>query len=295
VYRLDDGLAGKVWRSGEALWSSDTRSDERSLNQGTGMLGAFVFPVVAEGRTIGVLSFNSDEVRQPDERLLQAVRAIGSQIGQFLRRKEGEEALRNYALQQRLIAEFGQQAFANTALEELLPRAARLATDTLKTDYSQVLELAPDGSLLVYKAVSGWPEDWVGSRTVAVLPGSRLEALLTHGKPRVVENYAAESDVLPSPLLQLGITSGVQVPILGSKGAYGLLGTHTREGGASGKTRSSSCAASPTFSPPRSSARTPRTGWRTSRNSTRSRACPTATCSATGWSRRSPWRSATTG
>jgi signal transduction histidine kinase len=58
------------------------------------MRGAFVFPVVSEGRTIGVLSFNSREIRDPEEPLLQAILAIGSQIGQFIERKRAEEALR---------------------------------------------------------------------------------------------------------------------------------------------------------------------------------------------------------
>ena len=39
-----------------------------------------------EGKVIGVLAFNNREVREPDARLLQAVRVIGSQIGQFVQR-----------------------------------------------------------------------------------------------------------------------------------------------------------------------------------------------------------------
>ena len=52
------------------------------------------FPVVSEGKTIGVLTFYSREVREPDERLLRAVHAIGSQIGQFLQRKQAEDGVR---------------------------------------------------------------------------------------------------------------------------------------------------------------------------------------------------------
>src|SRR6185436_18471508 len=138
IYHPGFALAGRVWQTGQPLWSTDTTQDDRSLNSAinreSGMRGAFLFPVMAEGRIIGVLTFNSRSVRAPDERLLRSVHAIGSQVGQFLRRKAGEEALRNQALQQRLIAEFGQQAFANASLDELLPRAAHLAADTLKAE-----------------------------------------------------------------------------------------------------------------------------------------------------------------
>src|SRR5205807_4138337 len=52
--------------------------------------------VMAEGKTIGVLAFNSREVREPEERLLEALRTIGTQIGQFVQRKQREEELRRF-------------------------------------------------------------------------------------------------------------------------------------------------------------------------------------------------------
>jgi PAS domain S-box-containing protein len=92
------GLAGIVLQSGEPLWAADVGEDarvkQRGLSQVTGIHGAFVFPVVSEGKTIGVVSISSRQVREPDERLLQAVRVIGSQLGQFLQRKQAESVLR---------------------------------------------------------------------------------------------------------------------------------------------------------------------------------------------------------
>ena len=41
-----------------------------------------------------MLSFTSREIREPDQRLLQAVRIVGAQIGQFLQRKKAEEVVR---------------------------------------------------------------------------------------------------------------------------------------------------------------------------------------------------------
>jgi diguanylate cyclase (GGDEF)-like protein/PAS domain S-box-containing protein len=94
------GLAGKVWQSRQALWATDitqdTRVDQVALARGMGMRGAFVFPVISEGNAIGVLAFNSRDVREPEERLMQAISVIGSQIGQFLQRKLREEELRRF-------------------------------------------------------------------------------------------------------------------------------------------------------------------------------------------------------
>jgi diguanylate cyclase (GGDEF)-like protein/PAS domain S-box-containing protein len=91
------GLAGKVWQSRQPLWASDVTQDARAdyiqLARSMGMRGAFVFPVISEGKAIGVLAFNSREIREPEDRLMQAISVIGSQIGQFLQRKQREEEL----------------------------------------------------------------------------------------------------------------------------------------------------------------------------------------------------------
>src|SRR5690242_6847532 len=95
TYAPGVGLAGIVWQTGRPLWVPDIAADPRVSRAGfagdTGMRGAFVFPVIADGKPIGVLAFNSREVREPEERLLQAILVIGSQIGQFLRRRQGED------------------------------------------------------------------------------------------------------------------------------------------------------------------------------------------------------------
>ena len=88
------GMSGKVWQSGQPLWIADITKDARALTAifkaESGIRGAFVFPVKAEGKAIGVFAFNSHEIREPDAQLLAAVRAIGSQVGGFLQRKHGE-------------------------------------------------------------------------------------------------------------------------------------------------------------------------------------------------------------
>jgi len=101
VFVLGAGLAGRAWQSGQPAWIADIRNAAGSLGAAatleTGMHCAFHFPVISEGKVIGVLAFNSRKVREPDDRLLQAVNVIGSQIGQFLQRKQAEERIRYLA------------------------------------------------------------------------------------------------------------------------------------------------------------------------------------------------------
>ncbi len=109
TYRRGEGLVGRVWESGEPLWLADAVADERVLQKTliveTGLRSMFVFPVVAAEKVIGVLAFFSRDQRRPDERLLASARMIGSQAGQFLQRKQAEEALRESEARYRALTE----------------------------------------------------------------------------------------------------------------------------------------------------------------------------------------------
>jgi diguanylate cyclase (GGDEF)-like protein/PAS domain S-box-containing protein len=99
TFRRGEGLAGVVWEQAEPLWIAEARKDPRVSGHALAVAplgGAFLFPVHAEGRAIGVLTFTSTDVRRPDERLIRAVGTIGSQIGQFLRHRGSEEAQRRF-------------------------------------------------------------------------------------------------------------------------------------------------------------------------------------------------------
>ena len=83
--------------SGTPHWIPDVSRDEgfqrAQLAAKAGLHGAFAFPVLAGNVTLAVLEFFSREIRNPDPSLLQMVRVIGSQIGQFMARKQAEENL----------------------------------------------------------------------------------------------------------------------------------------------------------------------------------------------------------
>lgn len=92
------GLAGRVWLSREPMWVADAAADPRMLRKElareAGLKGALLFPTLAAGEVCGVFAFWSQAIRRPDERLSQAIRIIGSQVGQFMLRKQAEVVLR---------------------------------------------------------------------------------------------------------------------------------------------------------------------------------------------------------
>jgi signal transduction histidine kinase len=117
------GLVGRVWQTGQPLWVSDlTRQKhvlQASLAPGLALHGACMFPVASQGRAIGVMSFVSRAVREPDQRLLDTFSVIGSQVGQFLQRKQREDEIAqlNAELEARVAQRTAQLEAANAQLE----------------------------------------------------------------------------------------------------------------------------------------------------------------------------------
>ncbi|MEG3842560.1 adenylate/guanylate cyclase domain-containing protein [Microcoleus sp. herbarium14] len=100
-----EGLPGLVWASGSPQWIADiTESDSfmrREIAAQEEMHGAFGFPILGDYEqensarsVLGVMTFFSREVQCFDEELLQTMATIGSQLGQFIKRKQAESALR---------------------------------------------------------------------------------------------------------------------------------------------------------------------------------------------------------
>ena len=118
TFRPGQGLSGTALKLGEPVWTHDAYTDQRTLYRdawhGIGLRGGFCFPVISENRIIGVLNFSSQAVREPDQRLLDASRVIGSQIGQFLRRKQAEESLRESEARFRRLTEMSSDFYWET-------------------------------------------------------------------------------------------------------------------------------------------------------------------------------------
>jgi len=93
------GLPGRVWSSHEPAYIPDVVDDgnfPRALCAAReGLHAAFAFPILLGGEVLGVMEFFSQEIRQPDQDLLNMMAIIGSQIGQFNERKRAENALRH--------------------------------------------------------------------------------------------------------------------------------------------------------------------------------------------------------
>jgi PAS domain S-box-containing protein len=98
TFRPGIGLPGRVWASREPAYIPDVVHDANfpraPIAAREGLHAAFAFPILLGGDVVGVMAFFSQEIRHPDQDLLEMMATIGSQIGQFIERKRAEEELR---------------------------------------------------------------------------------------------------------------------------------------------------------------------------------------------------------
>jgi PAS domain S-box-containing protein len=92
-----EGLPGRVVASGEPVWIVDAPEDANfpraAAARREGLHAAFGFPLLSARGVVGVMEFFSRELREPDERLLETMRELGSQVGQFVVRRQAEQAV----------------------------------------------------------------------------------------------------------------------------------------------------------------------------------------------------------
>ena len=104
-----EGLPGRVLVSGEPAWIVDPPEDANFpravVARRSGLLAAFGFPLNSPRGVLGVMEFFSRELREPDERLLQTMRVLGSQVGQFVARRHAEAEVRSSESQLRAMLE----------------------------------------------------------------------------------------------------------------------------------------------------------------------------------------------
>jgi len=109
--------------------------------------GGFGFPITLGSEVLGVLDFFSPDLRQPDDDILKMMTAVGSQIGQFIERKQAEAELRE----------------SNHQLRTLI-QASPLA----------IVALDPKGIVQAWnpaaERIFGWSADEVMSRPVPYIP-----------------------------------------------------------------------------------------------------------------------------
>lgn len=115
------GVAGSVWATGSpvsvpSIREHPTLRSMKVLVEG-GFESLFAFPIILGSETLGVMEFVGRETREFDDELLRLAAAIGSQIGQFLARKQAEEEKQSLVNERLLILDSASEGIYGVDLE----------------------------------------------------------------------------------------------------------------------------------------------------------------------------------
>ena len=101
TFTRDQGLPGRVSKSGQAAWITDVVQDKNFPRAPVAakehLHAAFALPIQLGGSMYGVMEFFSYHIQEPDTALLHQMRAVGNQFGQFMERIHAQEAMANLA------------------------------------------------------------------------------------------------------------------------------------------------------------------------------------------------------
>jgi len=96
----DQGLPGRVWSSKQPEWIQDVAIEPEAVFVGSkmvlesGLTSCLGIPIVVNYQVLAVFVFFTFEAREQDQRLIELVWAVGTQLGSVIQRKAAEEALR---------------------------------------------------------------------------------------------------------------------------------------------------------------------------------------------------------
>ncbi|HEX7080799.1 MAG TPA: CheR family methyltransferase [Gammaproteobacteria bacterium] len=162
--------------------------------------------------------------RTPDDR----VEGVVLTFADVTELQRTTEKLRRRERQQEALAGFGRRALGEKDLDALIQDAVRTVQETFEADFVKLLEVLPDGRLLV-RAGHGWREGVIGHVTIDEGSDSQAVYTLASNTPVVVRNLNDDARFgTPTLLLEHGVVSGLSTIIPGADGPIGVLGVHTR-------------------------------------------------------------------
>jgi PAS domain S-box-containing protein len=154
---FDPGMSipGRIWSNFEPIWLTDICNDH-NLQRGDianqlGLQTAFGFPIRGGTINLGVMVFFSKEMQPENADLLKGMKSIGNQIGQFIKRKQAEEELRQENLRSQLLADITLKIRESLQIDDILQTSVTEVQKLLEADRVLIIEFEADGSLTARK------------------------------------------------------------------------------------------------------------------------------------------------
>lgn len=231
---IDGGVFADVLRDRKSIRISVSGGDPTTLGLSSDfppVHNALIAPIasldhcygwVFLGNKVGANTFTEE-----DERLLSIHAA---QAGRIYENGSLYAKATQHAMQQSLLAKLGQRALTTTDLGRLLEETVNILRQGLKVEYCEILQLAPDGGSLIFRAGCGWNANLGDRQSIGTGAGTQSDFILGACDPVVVADYQSDRRFTPpNEVTAAHIRSGAHVVISSPTGPIGIIGVYARE------------------------------------------------------------------
>ncbi len=230
-----ESFSGRNWETKEAIFMSDlTNKSSYYLSViaiQAGFKVAFEVSIMSEQKVIGIMLFMAyEKMEEPDEDLLKIINSIGSQIGQFIKRKEAEAEIQRQNLRAQLFTEITLKIRKSLELEEILQTTVKEIQKILQCDRVLLYQCMPD---------KGWGKivtEAVINPSLSIIKQTIIDECFVNEYAQLYQQgrISATPDVESSQLkdchkkmlADFGIKANLVVPILNGEDLWGLLIAH---------------------------------------------------------------------
>lgn len=212
------GITLRVVRSGVPYVTGDVRRDPHYVMFFPDVRSEIAVPLVnRDGRTIGVINVESEEIDAFSQRDLQLLVSLANQAAIAI-------SVANYRAREATLIEIGNDLASSTDMDELLACVVERSGELLRADDCSLFQLNPDGDRLILRASGQLLQPYIGSVTYRL--GEGLTGWVAqHGQTTRVSDVRSDSRWrgLYPELPQASLESYLAAPVYTRSGMWGVL------------------------------------------------------------------------
>jgi PAS domain S-box-containing protein len=230
-----EGLAGRVWQSGQPAWVADVTASgpfpPLPAAQRDGRRGTLAFPIVSDGNVLLILQISSDDPTAPDPGTLEVLESTFQNVLQFAERREAEAAERRLAAEQAALRRVATLIAEGAEPERVFQSVTSEVGKLFGAQTTNMVQYRPEGTSATL--LGGWT---AGVATIA--PGTVLELdgeaaisqIRETGRPVRIDDYTQLSGELAAQVRELGARAAVAAPIMVQGYLWGAMIVISNEG-----------------------------------------------------------------
>jgi PAS domain S-box-containing protein len=233
--RPGEGLAGRVWRSGEPAWVPDLTSagpfPPVPPKQAGGRRGTLAFPVVSDGEVRLILQLSSDDPTAPDQGTLDLLESTFQNVLQFAERREAESAERRLAAEQAALRRVATLIAQGAEPERVFQAVTTEVGQLFGAETTNMVQYRPEGTSATL--LGGWTAGVasIEAGTVLQLDGeAAISQIRETGRPVRIDDYTQLTGALASQVRELGARAAVAAPIMVQGYLWGAMIVISNEG-----------------------------------------------------------------